>query len=116
MRLIVAPGFNNDRFVALIKKQAIADGASEVLVLDNGLAIAAIKTIKKIYGCPTCYPEKLSQDEHGTPTCNGECLLDYETVHGRTERPEVDSNMWFCPNCSRPVESLMPFAGRAGIR
>lgn len=62
------------------------------------------------YGCPVCLGVQPGQDEDGTPTVSGRRCLDAEGQGVRPgHMPDVAMlNLWFCPQCKMPVQTLFP--------
>jgi hypothetical protein len=101
-------------FATKVAKQIPSGFTTEdLLVLPTGLTlIPNDKEHKQGYrplGCPSCIGVTPSQDKHGYPVINGVRLLTPEEAGHNISgvSPELLSNLWLCPNCHTPMNSLL---------
>jgi len=86
----------------------------DLVVLSTGLTLVPNdKNLTQGYrplGCPQCIDAPLVQDKQGYPTINNVRLLTPEEAGQNIDGtpPELLSNLWLCPNCQTPVNSLLP--------
>jgi hypothetical protein len=97
-------------------RQLIPTGftVEDLIVLPTGLTlIPNDKNLAQGFrpiGCPMCIDGKIGQDKEGYPTINNVRLLTPEEAGQDITGipPELLSNLWLCPNCKTPVNSLLP--------